>query len=53
MSNMVDRQPGPEVIKIFNATQLSMKFKLLIKTKLLKNKDILAYKLSNVVFTIQ
>ena len=30
--------PGPEVIKLFScSTQLSMKFQLLIKTKILKN----------------
>ena len=32
------------------STQLSMKFQLLIKTKMLKIKDFLAFKLWNVVF---
>ena len=32
--------PGPEVIKLFScSTQLSMKFRLLMKIKILKNKD--------------
>ena len=32
--------PGPEVIKLFSCTtQLSMKFQLLIKAKMLKNND--------------
>ena len=31
---------GPEILKLFSySTQLSMKFQLLIKTKMLKNKD--------------
>ena len=35
--------PDPEVIKLINfkpLTQLSMKFQLLLKTKILKNKDV-------------
>ena len=35
---MEQGKPGPEVIKLFIcSTQLSMKFQLLIKTKMLKN----------------
>ena len=42
---------GPEVIKLFScSTQLSMKFKLLIKTKYLELKQFLALSLSDVVF---
>ena len=42
---------GPEVIKLFScSTQLSTKFQLLIKTKMLKNKDVLAFKPSDVLF---
>ena len=42
-----------EVIKLFSSsTQLSIKFQLLIKTKMQKNKTCLAFKLSDVVFTI-
>ena len=34
------KSPGPEVIKLFSSsTQPSMKFQLLIKTKVLKNDD--------------
>ena len=41
--------PGPKVIKPFSwSTQLSMKFELLIKTKMLKNQDFFASKLSDV-----
>ena len=37
--------PGPEVIKLFScSTQLSMKFQLLLKTKILKNKDFTCFK---------
>ena len=33
-------KPGPKVIKLFScSTQLSMKFQLFIKTKILKNKN--------------
>ena len=32
-------EPGPKIIKRFQKTQLSMKFQLLIKTKISKNKD--------------
>ena len=33
--------PGPEVIKLFScSTQLSTKFQLLMKTKILKNKEV-------------
>ena len=45
--------PGsdPEVIKLFScSTQLSVKFQLLIKTKLLKNKDVSTLNFSDVVF---
>ena len=50
--------PGPKVIKqklISCSTQLSMKFQLLIETKLLKNKAIscLSFILSDVVFIMQ
>ena len=31
--------PASEIINFLNTTQLSMKFQLLIKTKMLKNKD--------------
>ena len=42
---------GPEVIKHFScSTQLSMKFQLLIKTKILINKEVLALSLPAVVF---
>ena len=42
--------PGPQVIKLFNA-QLSMKFHLLIKTKILTNEEVFfALSLSDVVF---
>ena len=34
-------ESGPHVIKLYScSTQLKMKFQLLIKTKMLKNKDI-------------
>ena len=34
-------RPGPEVIKLFScSTQLSMKFQLLIKTKIPANKEV-------------
>ena len=52
---MLDSKPivrsGPEVI-IFPScsTQLSMKFQLLITTKMLKNIDFSCFKLSDVVF---
>ena len=43
--------PGPEVIKLFScSTQLSMKFKLLIKTKMPTYKEVSCYSLSDVVF---
>ena len=39
-----DIQSGPEVIKLFScSTQLSMKFQVLIKTKILKNKGIFCF----------
>ena len=42
--------PGPENIKTFSCpTQLSMIFQLLIKSKMLKNKDFFAFILSDVV----
>ena len=38
-------QPGPEVIKLFScSTQLSTKFQLLIKTKILTNKEVSCFK---------
>ena len=44
-------QTGLEFIKLFScSTQLSMKFQLLIKTKMLKTYDFLAFKLSYAVF---
>ena len=43
-------QPGPEIIKLFScSTQLSMKFQLLIKTKMLKQRP-LTFILLDVVF---
>ena len=37
--------PGPEVIKLFScSTQLSMKFQLLIKTKVLTNEEVPCFK---------
>ena len=42
---------GPEAIKLFPcSTQLSTKFQLLINTKILTNKEFLAFSLSDVVF---
>ena len=42
--------PGPEVINLFScSTQLSTKFQLLLKTKILTNKKFLASSLSDVV----
>ena len=36
---------GPEVIKLFScSTQLSMKFQLLIKSKILTNKEVYCFK---------
>ena len=41
----------PEVLKLSScSTQLSMKFQLLMKTKILKNKDIFFSKLFDIVF---
>ena len=38
-------RPGPEVIKLVSySTQLSMKFQLLIKTKIPANKEVLCFK---------
>ena len=46
-------RPGPKVIKLFScSTELSRKFQLLIKTKMLKNKDFLAVKLSDTTFIL-
>ena len=46
-------KPDPEVIKHFSClTQLSIKFQLPIKTKMLKNKDFPCFQLSDVVFTM-
>ena len=43
--------PGPEVVKLFScSTQLSMTSQLLVKTKLLKSKGFLAFKLTDVEF---
>ena len=43
--------PGTQVIKLLPcSTQLSMKFQLLIKGKMVNNKDFFAFKLSDVVF---
>ena len=43
--------PGPAVIKLFScSTQLSMKFQLLIKTKIRQMKKFIALSLSDVVF---
>ena len=43
--------PGTEVIKKFScSTQLSMTFQMLIKSKMLKIKTFLAFKLSDSVF---
>ena len=45
---------GPEAIKLFScSTKLSIKFQLLIKTKIMENKAfIFAFKLSDVVFSM-
>ena len=47
-------QTGPEVIELFScSTQLGMKFQLLIKGKMLKNKDFfLALKSSDAVLAL-
>ena len=43
--NYILQLPGPKVIKHFScSTQLSMKFQLPIKTKILKNKDCSCFK---------
>ena len=43
----------PQAIKLFScSTQLSMKFQSLIKAKMVKNTDLLALKLSDVVFIL-
>ena len=43
--NMEVHCPGPEVIKLFScSTQLSMKFQLLIKTKIPANKEVSCFK---------
>ena len=49
---MDDFNPGPEVRKLFSClAQLSMKFQVLLKTKLLKNKKIISFvKHTDVVF---
>ena len=47
--DMVGDSSGPEVITLSCSTQLSMKLKPLIKTKMLKIKTFLAFKLSDVV----
>ena len=40
--------PGPEVIKLFScSTQLSTKFQLLIKTKILTGKEVSCFKSLN------
>ena len=40
-----DVEPGPEVIKLFScSTQLSMKFQLLIKSKIPTNEDVSCFK---------
>ena len=47
------RKTSPEVIKLLScSTQLSIKFQLLIKTKMLKNTDFLAFILSEDVFIL-
>ena len=44
---------GPEFIKLFScSTQLSMKFQLLIKTKIPTNEGFFSLSLSDVVFTM-
>ena len=46
--------PGSEVIKLFScSTQLSMKFQLLIKAKILTYEEFLALSLSDVVLRDQ
>ena len=51
MKILVGRFAGPEVIKLFPcSTQLSMKFQLLIKAKMMKNQKNLAIKFSDAVF---
>ena len=43
--DMIARKPGPEVIKLFPClTQLSTKFKLLIKTELPTNEEVYCFK---------
>ena len=47
--NAVTRKPGSKIIKLFSCfTQLSAKFQLLIKNKMLKNKDFSCF--SDVLF---
>ena len=49
--NIFRIMPGPEVIKLFPySTQLSTKFQMLIKTKILPNKEVSCFKFSDVVF---
>ena len=48
---MAEMITGPGVIKLFSySTQLSMKFQLLITTKILTNEEVFALSLSDVVF---
>ena len=45
LKHKLTTDPGPEVIKLFScSTQLSTKFQLLIKTKILTNKEISCFK---------
>ena len=54
LNHAVCRKPGPQVIKLFScSTQLSMEFRLLVKSKIIKCwkiKIFLAFKLSDDVF---
>ena len=50
--DIIARKQGPEVIKLFScSTQLSTKFRLLIKTKIPTNEE-LSLSLSDVIFII-
>ena len=43
--------PGPEVIKLFScSTQLSSKFQLIIKTKILINEEVYYFEIFDVIF---
>ena len=52
--SLVGNGTGPQFTKHFSCSthQMSMKFQLLIKTKMMKNKDFSCLKLADVVFII-